>query len=430
MALGGGTFVSQNKKLPGSYINFVSVAHATAGLSDRGYVAMGMTMDWGEENKIIKITKEDAVKNLRKLVGHAYTEDSMADIRDIFQNATVLYTYKLNSECVKASCDFGEARYTGVLGNSLKIVIANNVDDDTKFDVKTYLDNGLEDTQTVANASELVANDYVVFNKSAELVETAGTSLTGGTNGTVSADRHSAFLDAVEPYSFNAIAYKGDEPKVKALYTTFTQRMRDEVGVKFQCVLYNYPQADYEGVISVANTDTVVPWLLGAEGGCAVNKSCTNKLYNGEADLTNYVGYTQADLEAFIDAGQLVLHKVNDDIRILTDINTLKSTTLDKGDVFKANQTMRVIDQIGNDIAILFNTKYIGAIPNNAAGRVSLWSDIVKHHKELQTIGAIEDFSDSNVVVMQGDTKRAVVVQDVVTVVNAMEQLYMTVTVQ
>ena len=33
MALGGGTFVTQNKVLPGSYINFVSLARASASLA-------------------------------------------------------------------------------------------------------------------------------------------------------------------------------------------------------------------------------------------------------------------------------------------------------------------------------------------------------------------------------------------------------------
>ena len=36
MALGGGTFTNQNKVLPGSYINFVSLAKASAAVSDRG----------------------------------------------------------------------------------------------------------------------------------------------------------------------------------------------------------------------------------------------------------------------------------------------------------------------------------------------------------------------------------------------------------
>lgn len=36
MALGGGTFLTQNKTLPGTYINFDSVASASAAISDRG----------------------------------------------------------------------------------------------------------------------------------------------------------------------------------------------------------------------------------------------------------------------------------------------------------------------------------------------------------------------------------------------------------
>jgi hypothetical protein len=97
--------------------------------------------------------------------------------------------------------------------------------------------------------------------------------------------------------------------------------------------------------------------------------------------------------------------------------------------VFQSNQTIRVIDQIANDIAVLFDTKYLGVIPNNASGRISLWNDIVKHHEQLQDLGAIENFSDGDVVVQEGNTKQAVYVTDLVTVVNAMEQLYMVVSI-
>ena len=39
MALGGGTWLTQNKVLNGAYINFISAARASTNLSDRGYVA-------------------------------------------------------------------------------------------------------------------------------------------------------------------------------------------------------------------------------------------------------------------------------------------------------------------------------------------------------------------------------------------------------
>ncbi len=88
-----------------------------------------------------------------------------------------------------------------------------------------------------------------------------------------------------------------------------------------------------------------------------------------------------------------------------------------------------MLDQIANDIAVIFNTRYLGVMPNDGAGRISLWADIVKHHEQLQDIRAIENFDTEQLAVMQGDTKKSVVVSDVVTPVNAMEYLYMTVTV-
>ncbi len=105
-------------------------------------------------------------------------------------------------------------------------------------------------------------------------------------------------------------------------------------------------------------------------------------------------------------------------------------TTADgMGDVFKEDQTICVIDQLGNDDAALFNTKYLGVVPNDADGRTSLWADIVKLHQQLQDIRAIENFEDTDITIAQGDTKMAVVVEDAITVINAMGKLYMTVTV-
>ena len=79
------------------------------------------------------------------------------------------------------------------------------------------------------------------------------------------------------------------------------------------------------------------------------------------------------------------------------------------------------------DIATIFNTRYLGVMPNDNAGRIALWADIVKYLKNLETLRAIEDFTDTDVVVEQGEVKKAVVVNTPVTVVNCMEQLYMTV---
>ena len=432
MALGGGSFTVQNKKLQGAYINFVSVSAASATLSDRGVATMPLELDWGKEGEVFEVTNEDFQKNTLKIFGYAYDHAKMKGLRDLFLGARTLYAYRLNGGGTKASNTYAEALYAGTRGNDLKIVIQTNADDEEKFDVKTLMGTTEVDSQTVSAASELVANDYVKFKTEAELAVTASTPLTGGTNKTVDGTAHQSYLDKIQPYSYNTMGVVVTDDTTKKLYASFNKRLRDEMGIKFQLVLHNHA-ADYMGVISIKNNVTdsgesaasLVYWVTGLEAGCAVNKSCQNRLYDGE--FTVDTDFTQTELEQAIDAGEFVLHQVNSDVRVLDDINTMVTTSDTQGDVFKDNQTIRVIDQIANDIAVVFNTKYLGTVPNDEAGRLSLWSDIVKHHQELQDIRAIENFSDSDVSVEAGNDKKSVAVNDAVQPVNAMGKLYMTV---
>lgn len=443
MALGGGIWAVQNKVLPGTYINFSSVAKASATLSERGFAAMPLMLDWGPENQVFTVTNGNFQKDSLKIFGYAYADDAMLPLRELFQYTQTLYAYRLNGGGVKAANTFCEAKYSGPVGNRLSTVIAVNVDDEALFDVGTYYDTTLLDTQTVATAAELTANDYVTWKNGATLAETTRTPLTGGANGEGSAMAYQSFLDKIESYSFNTLGCPSNDSTTIGLFVNFTKRMRDEVGAKFQTVIYNLfgnaKAADYEGIIEVGNKISgydeklagfgqfgLVYWMTGASAGCAVNKSNTNKRYDGE--LTVDVDYTQAELEKAIKTGRLMFHNVNGEVRILEDIDSMITVSDTKGDVFKSNQTIRVCDQIANDTAVLFNTRYLGTVPNDASGRIALWNDICKLHQDLESIRALEDFDPETVTVEQGDTKKAVVctVRNL-NIVNAMAQLYMSV---
>lgn len=440
MALGGGTWTAQNKILPGAYINFVSAARASTALSDRGIATVPLSLDWGPEGQVFSVTAAEAQKDSLKIFGHAYTDDVMRPIREVFAGAQTLHVYRLNTGGVKASNTYAEAKFPGTRGNSLKIAIQKNeafVETENEvYDVATYLDTIEVDVQKgVKLITDLSPNDYVTFKSTGTLTETAATPLTSGTDGTVTNAAYQSYLDKMESYSFHVMGCPSSEDTVKQLFANYTKRMRDESGVKFQTVLFRYAQADYEGVISVENglvgadTDpSLVYWVTGAEAGCAVNKTLTNTAYTGEYEVNT--DYTQTQLEAAIQAGKLMLHNVNGEVRILTDINTFVSATDEKSSDFSSNQTIRVLDQIGNDIAATFNNKYLGKIPNDNAGRISLWNDIVTHHQQLQDIRAIEDFTGDDVTVEAGSDKKSVSVTDYVTPTNAMEKLYMQVIVQ
>lgn len=435
MALGGGTFSVQNKELPGVYINFVSKSAASASLSERGIATMPLELDWGPCGSIIEVTNEDFQKRSTEIFGYEYASDKLKGLRDLFRNARTFYGYRLNGGGSKAGNELAEALYPGVRGNDLKVIVQENVDDGALFDVKTLLGGTVVDEQTVAKGEELAANKFLKWKPGITLEASAGLPLTGGANGEVSGAGHQDYLDKVEPYSFNTMGVAVKDDATKSLYAAFVKRMRDEAGVKFQLVLYDYVKADYMGVISVNNKaldegwdePSLVYWVTGASAGCAVNRSNQNKKYDGEFAVDT--PYTQNQLKAAIQAGKFTFHRVGADVRVLDDVNTMSTVSDTMGDVFKDNQVIRVIDQIGNDIAVLFNTKYLGVVPNNAAGRVSLWSDIVAYHRQMEKIQAIEGFSEDDVAVAQGQTKKAVVVSNAVMVISTMGKLYMTVTV-
>ena len=51
--------------------------------------------------------------------------------------------------------------------------------------------------------------------------------------------------------------------------------------------------------------------------------------------------------------------------------------------------------------------------------------DIVAIHRALEDIQAIENFVADDVQILQGNTKKSVVLTNKITVINAMNQLYM-----
>lgn len=435
MALGGGSFTTQNKVLPGTYINFVSAASSTPELSERGIATMPLELDWGKEGSVFTVSSEEFQKNSLTLFEYAYEHEKMKGLRELFRGASTLHAYRLNGGGTKAANDYATAKYSGTRGNDIRIVIQENADNTSMFDVITYLDSVKLDTQTVAKTDELKSNEYVDFKSGAVLAKTAAKPLTGGTNGTVDGKAYQDYADRIESYTFNTMGIVTTDETVKNMFVSFVKRMRDEVGIKFQVVLYQCA-ADYMGVIDVKNKveeeswpeSALVYWVTGAECGCMVNKSCQNKKYDGEFNVNTV--YTQSELQTAIKAGEFVLHNVNSDIRVLEDINSMVTTTEECGDIFKDNQTIRVIDQLGNEDAVLFNTKYLGTVPNNDSGRISLWSDLVKIRQQLQDMGAIENFTDSDVEVTQGNSKKSVVVTGTVQVAGTMSKVYMTITVQ
>ncbi len=438
--MAGGTYLVQNKVRPGVYINLVSERKATAAVGERGIVALPLALSWGASKQATRIEAGDA---LPELLGYDLSAPQLLLVREAIKRAKTVLVYRLN-EGVKASVAIGAltatAKFGGVRGNDVRISVQENAEDDSFFDVATYVDGTLTDSQTVAAVGALQPNAFVVFGGTGSLTESAGASLAGGTDGAVTNADHTAALAALELLDFNTVALVSDDAALKSMYTAFVRRLRDTEGLKVQAVLANYPAADYEGVISVKNgvkladgtvlnAQQATAWVAAATAGATMNRSLTYSAYEEAVDADVRLTHTQT--EAALLAGELVFTASAGRVLVEQDINTLTSYLPEKGRAFSKNRVIRVLDGIAADLKRLFETAYIGQIDNNADGRSLFYGACAEYLNSLQALNAIQAFNaQTDLSVMAGADSDSLTIDAYIQPVDSVEKVYMKVTVK
>ena len=248
-----------------------------------------------------------------------------------------------------------------------------------------------------------------------------------------------AALAALKTVRFNVICYPytaQDHYSEQGTIMTWVKSMRNEEGVKIQYVTSNFG-GDHEACINVmngiilANGTTLTAaqasaWVAGATAGAKVNQSNTGKAYEGAIDVVPRM--TKSEMEAAITAGKFIF-KVNNaqNVSAVYEVNSLVTTTVNKGEVFKKNRVVRTVDGINNDIVEIFEANYVGKVNNNADGRSMLRATLIEYFSELQQLSAIQNFTEPDVTVTAGTDRDAVLVECNIQPVDSVEKIYITV---
>lgn len=443
--MAGGTWITQNKVRPGVYINFGSEQRALGTLGDRGVVAIPAPLPWGDPSGVIVLEASEYLDKSLELLGFHATDARIRHITAAVSHANTVLLYRLGGTgATQATATEGNltasAKYGGTRGNDLQIVVQANIDDPVAFDVVTLLDGEEVDRQTVGTVEELQPNSFIDWSGSGELTETAGTPLTGGADGTASGGDLTDALCAFEAYQFNILGLPLTEESSKQLAVAYVKRQREDEGKKIQAVVVDYPQADYEGVISLRNgvitsdglrvEPEMLLWEIAAMQAAAnVNESLTYKAIPNAVDA--YPRLTNSETVAALQNGELVITAVNGRAVIEQDINTLTTYTPEKAKHFTKNRVVRVLDGLANDYMRVFSQSYIGKVPNNADGRNLFKGECINITGQYQNIGAVQNFdSQSDIEVLAGTDVDAVVVNQWVQPVDSIEKIYMAITVR
>lgn len=339
-----GTWTSQNKILPGAYINFLTNAPLSITPGDRGIVALLQGMSVGNKGEIYTVT---AIEN------------------DYPENIT-------------------------------------NAD-------RLLVNEALKGAQTV-----------LVYNLGVDHTET---------------DVEDA-LSKLRTEVFNVLCYPYDESDIKTSIDTWIKAMVSDEGVYMQGVLPDY-DGDSELIInvtqgvllesgSVLTHEQTTAWVAGVTAGANINQSNTGSRFIGAIDVIPRM--TKSEMETAITNGEFIF-KVDSaqNVTAVYDINSLTSTTVEKGKPFSKNRVIRTISGINNDITTIFESNYVGKVDNTNDGRSLLRATLIEYFNELQRMNAIQNFTADDISVSAGNDIDAVVIDCYIQPVDSIEKIYITV---
>lgn len=445
--MAGGTWLSQNKTQPGVYINTKSSGNLPVSVGTKGVVAICKELSWGETGKVQEYIPGD---DPTPIIGSDLLSTDALFLREMIKGSDntpapikVLIYRPEGTSGVKATATIGAltatAKYIGTRGNDITIVVTADPDNAGFYTVVTSIDGSIVDSQYIDALDDLISNDWVDFTGTGTTITTtAGTALTTGANPTVAAADHATFMTAIEPYTFDIVAYDGSNATIAAAYTAFATRVSNSIGKKCQAVMGGASAQNSEWAINVLNgvklsdgtaltANQAVYWVAGAEAGAPYNKSLTYAQYPGAVEANPKK--TNSEIDTAITQGNIVFIDEFDFVKICVDINTLTTFTPEKNKAYSKNRVMRTLNQACNDIYINISKNYIGKVDNDADGRKLIKAWIVGYLNEMQANHGIQNFDADDVEVLPGSELDTVIVNIAIMPVDSIEKIYATITV-
>ena len=202
-------------------------------------------------------------------------------------------------------------------------------------------------------------------------------------------------LNYLETVDFNYLVVPAIKENERTVVKTFIEKMRNDIKVRVKAVMKL--DADYEGIINSTNTATMVEGEINVDEFCCVmagliagtplSQSVTYAVPKNVLDIPSK---TKEEAEAKVKNGELILVKEMGKVRVARGVNSLKTTTAEKGDLFQKIKLVDTMDLIHNDIRKTCIDTYIGKVANNYDNKCILITAISSYFEELAKEQLIE----------------------------------------
>lgn len=188
----------------------------------------------------------------------------------------------------------------------------------------------------------------------------------------------------LETVKFDYLAHTDLADADKDAAIGYVKTLRDSMGKKVKAVIAHADGADHEAVINFATDDIkvgektytaqeYVARIAGLLAGLSITRSATFVTLGEVDDVTHL---TKSELDAAIDAGKFILFHDGVKVKVARGVNSLVTTSEEKGSDFQKIAIVDKMDMISNDINETASDNYIGAVANSYDNKILLISAI------------------------------------------------------
>lgn len=225
-------------------------------------------------------------------------------------------------------------------------------------------------------------------------------------------DKYNAALEAIETAKFDYLAIPTAQTDGKGdSVATWIKTMRETKNKKVKAVLPN-TRADHEGVINYTiNQNIKTEMIVDADG----NITYVDTIYTAEQYCSRIAGLIAGtpmtisctyaplpeltdcsrmpDIDTPVDDGEFIIFHDGEKVKVVRGVNSLVTTTAEKGKSFKKIKIVEAMDMIHDDIRKTVQDNYIGKYANSYNNKCLLIVAIKGYLLELQKDGIISDYN-------------------------------------
>jgi hypothetical protein len=384
---GSGTYINfTDRERVGVYTKFVAKKSTDFESPDTtGIVAIGLPMDYGEDGKAIEVLATELEDgSCVSKIGYTLSDEEILPYRLALVGAYKAYFFKLNKGGEKAKATIGDitytAKYSGTLGNNIKVVIKADTPKAGTYCVMTYFKDAKKETFYVSSGEALLAKesawvDFSATSTTPTITANDGTLLTGGTNGAIDADTsYDDFFKAIKYKMYNYIACYGADTTISDKIVEFVNKQITNKGKFVGGVVYDKPLLNDRNIISVdqglecddftISLELMPIFVASLRAGCSLGACLDNN------DMTTLVGahtiinpVNDDDDTEIIEAlkqGKFLFSYWNDGTVVVEeDINTYTEYSDEAPADYRRNRLIATMNYIANEAQIRLNKNVV-----------------------------------------------------------------------